>query len=252
MNWQIEFVVQSRMRSQKTRKVRKAKFQRGGTLEERFPSISFSLQAPVSDKGKVNNAPLKLSMNSWSPEERAFFHKKHLLTMYETRTNGSKVKLCTLYFIPNFEGGNYAYLNSLDCYAKSDTFKPISFLIVYKFLQILQGLAIPFVFFSVAAAGEKYYRLFELYHTMGFVCKLQEANLVGNTSALLTKFRAQQLINEGYFTALPSRNLTHRNTAINIFNRCSEMYGHVPSVLAKIESQFPPLPSSPHGNSNTG
>jgi hypothetical protein len=170
--------------------------------------------------------------------------------MYDTRTNGSKVKLCTLYFTPKYEGGPHAYLDSLDCYAKSDIFKPISFLIVYKFLQILQKLDIPFVFFSVAATGEKYYRLFELYHTMGFVCKPYGTNLNENASSILTKFRAQQLNNERYFSTLPSKNLQNRHVAMNVFNRCSEMYGHVPSVLAKIESYFPSKASQPNAESN--
>ncbi len=237
------------MRAQKTRKIRKQRSQRGGTIEERFPSISFTLQAPTAET-KANNAPVKSNVISWSPEEKTLFHKKHLLTMYETKTNGSKVKLCTLYFTPHYEEGPHAYLDSLDCYAKSDTFKPISFLIVYKFLQILQGLDIPFVFFSVAAAGEKYYRLFELYHTMGFVCKPYGTNINGNTSSILTKFRAQQLSNERYFSNLPSKNLQHRNTALNVFNRCSEMYGHVPSVLAKIESSFPARTVQTNAKSN--
>lgn len=228
------------MRPRKTRKVRKTRKQRGGSLEERFPSISFTLQAPFAEQGKkVNTAPIKPNLTSWSDEERALFHKKHLLTMYETKGNGEKVKLCTLYFIPSFEESGLAYLDNLDCYAKTDSFKPVSYLIVYKFLEILNSLAIPFVFFSVAAAGDRYYRLFELYHSMGFVCKPYTISLNGNATELLRQYKAQQANNEGFFSALPSRNLAHRNTAMNMFNRCSEMYGHVPTALAKIESQFP-------------
>jgi hypothetical protein len=74
---------------------------------------------------------------------------------------------------------------------------------------------------------------------MGFVCKPYDATLNGNTPGLLAQYKAQQVNNEGFFRALSSRNLAHKNTAMNMFMRCSEMYGHVPSVLAKIESQFP-------------
>jgi hypothetical protein len=229
------------MRPRKTRKVRKARQQRGGSLEERFPSISFTLQTPFAEAGKkVNNAPIKPNLDTWSIEERALFHKKHLLTMYETKGNGERVNLCTLYFTPSFEGSGLGYLNQLDCSKiKTNTFRPVSYLIVYKFLEILQSLEIPFVFFSVAAAGEKYYRLFELYHSMGFVCKPDASTLSENATEILTQYKAQQVNNEGFFRALSSRNLAHKNTAMNMFMRCSEMYGHVPSVLAKIESQFP-------------
>ena len=236
----------------KTRKQKQRKQkQKGGNLETLFPSLYFTLQTPLKETGsKVNDAALKKNMNTWTNAEKALFHKKHLLTLYEKKKNAEPVKLCTLYFIPHFEGTKLAYLDNLDCYAKTSAFKPISFIIVYKFLQILQSLGIEYVFFSVAAMGNSYYKLFQLYHSMGFVCKPNPTDLNLTNNKILQQYLAQRELNTAYFAAFPSRNTKQLSVTMEMFARCTEMYGHVPSVLAKIESYFPSIAVQSHESSN--
>ena len=225
----------------KTRKNKQKRKQKGGSIEARFPSFSFTLHVPPVEAGKkINNAKVKNNMLTWSEEEKMHFSKRHLLILHEKTANGSKRDLCKLYFIPHYEGGAYAYLHFLGCEKKTNTFKPLSFVIVYKFLEVLQSMGIEFVFFSVAAAGDKYYKLYELYHKMGFACKQGELD-DSNATKLQEVFQTQKTNNNSYFETLHKKNLQSKEVAFEIFGRCMDMYGHVPSVLAKIESQLPKL-----------
>lgn len=193
----------------------KSRKQRGGFRWSLFPTLSFTLDLPT-DRSLT---------------------ERHTLSLYE-QTNTVNKKLCTLHYIPNYEGTRDAYLEQIDCFQKTSVFKPISFVIMYRFLEELEKRDIQFVFFSVAATGNSYYKLFDLYHKMGFVCKPSEYDISTNLNIRKANANRRYILNNQYFKdffrIIQGKNAT--KYSMNMFMRCMEMFGHVSTVKAKIES----------------
>lgn len=242
--------------------------QRGGGFWDRFPTLSFELRYP---EGHVKSTELKKLQNtlennndkpffpqdmlSWEPYEKypRLLAKGHYLDLFETvEKNNKKEKkpLCSLVFYPrNREDVNMAYLGLIECKAKTSLFKRASFLIMYKLLEILKGLNIEYLYFSVDARND-FWKLYSLYHDMGFVCvDVNETKTNENDDDdlefvnfpnLKKEYEERVLKNNEYFSTtvknIPGMNAKNKRLMSDAMgSRCFRMFGSVAEVMETIE-----------------
>jgi hypothetical protein len=74
--------------------------------------------------------------------------------------------LCKLFFEINNKS---CYISAIECSQKSDKFKPISFIIVKKLLDILQKKEIEYIYLIASPKGSFPEKLCNLYRSMGFL-----------------------------------------------------------------------------------
>lgn len=242
--------------------------QRGGGFWDRFPTLSFELRYP---EGHVKSTEMKKlqdtlennndrpffsqDMLSWEPFEKDphLLRKGHYLDLFEiVEKNNKKEKkpLCSLVFYPrNREDVNMAYLGLIECKGKTPLFKRASFLIMYKLLQILKGLDIEYLYFSVDARND-FWKLYSLYHDMGFVCvnvndtKTNENDdddlEYVNFPNLKKEYEERVMKNKEYFSttvkSIPDMNAKNKSLMSNAMGkRCFRMFGSVAEVMKTIE-----------------
>lgn len=243
--------------------------QKGGNFWARFPTLSFELRHP---EGQVKSSELKKLQNdpntnnndrpfhsqdmlSWEAFEKnpRLLAKGHYLDLFEiVEKNNKKEKksLCSLVFYPkNREDVNMAYLGLIECKAKTHLFKRASFLIMYRLLEILKGLDIEYLYFSVDARND-FWKLYSLYHDMGFVCVDVNDTRTNenddddleyvNFPNLKKEYDERVEKNNEYFSttvkSIPNMKANNkRNMSDAMGKRCFRMFGSVADVMEKIE-----------------
>lgn len=200
--------------------------QRGGSFWAKFPTLSFRLTLP----SKI----IKENLLSWSEEEKRMdnLSKPHKLELFE-----GDIRICDMNFTPiDIDNEGFAYLDYIECRNKTKAFKRVSFLMIYKFLEILRSMEIEYVNF-VVAAKDNYWKLFNLYHEMGFACLPRGTELPEDK---MQAFKTQIENNEKFFIK-ELKNIdklgkeNSKKSAFRMFNRCNTMYGYIPEVMNKIE-----------------
>ena len=211
--------------------------QRGGSLWTRFPTLSFQLEFP---DGSVKRDD---EMFSWPESEKdpdKLKKSKYTLSMFE----GNEAKpLYTLRFTPHGRGNQIASVDWLESKKKTELFKHGSFLIMYKFLEILKSIGIPFVFFTVATAGNLW-KLYAHYHKMGFVCRkdIESENDETNfyETMNLHKYNERRAKNEMNFSKILKNVITmseenQGELGWKLHLKCHIMFGTVERVMEKIQ-----------------
>ncbi len=156
----------SRMVRRKTRRThgrrtRRRRAQKGGGI---LGKIKFRFFEPKED-GKIN---------MFSQEEMTGKERGHITML--TGEAPDETIYCELDYVLLGEGVHrVAYLENIMCYEKIENFGPLSYLIVNKLMELLEASDIKYIYLRVAANkykedGLKFYRLYELYRTMGFYC----------------------------------------------------------------------------------
>jgi hypothetical protein len=158
--------------------------------------------------------------------------------------------LCACRFTPKAENGE-GYLNQLNCYKPLTglNLKERSYLIMYKLFSILEKLNVQFCFLTPVAIGDKWWKLFYLYHNMGYVC-IQETNLPN----IKGFYNTQRMSNNTFFSneqkRIPDADLPgkfklgskeNRNASFRFYERCYIMMADVSKGKDKIERHILPL-----------
>lgn len=211
--------------------------QRGGSLWTRFPTLSFQLEFPDGSMKRDGD------MFSWPDSEKdpvKLRQGNYTLFMFE---EGEANPLYTLRFTPHAKGNQIASVDWLESINKTKAFKHGSFLIMYKFLEILKSLGIPYAFFTVATAGDLW-KLYAHYHKMGFVCRKDiesEEDITNfNETMNLKKYNQRRAKNEVNFTKILENVKTMKQEeeaklGWKLHLKCHIMFGTVEGVMEKIE-----------------
>ena len=221
------------------RKSRRYRKQRGGSLWRRFPTLSFQLELPGG--GMKGNEELLL----WSNDDKdpKKLRGEYTLSMFE---EGQADPLYTLRFTPHSDGRPIASVDYLELKRKTALFRHGSFLIMYKFLEILKSLGIEHVFFTVDARND-HWKLYSLYHDMGFVCVKEEESIMNergyeyiDLSNLKTEYGERVNKNNEYFSKILENVKTMNEEAkqklgFDIHMECYFMFGSVENVMEKIK-----------------
>jgi len=156
-------------------------------------------------------------------------HREDEYTLYFTE--GERV-LCILSFAFKYDDvAATAELKMVSCPNKPTnvSLRPVSAVMFYRLASILQKAGIQYIALSVAATGDRFWRLMELYETFGFKCVPVDEHYEANIGAAVTHLQDDHIGNAFLQEQRLSRAL--RN-AREYYLRCSNMVARVPVVSA--------------------
>ncbi len=158
-----------------------------------------------------------------------------VLELFEKDTNNRN---CIIVY--SIKKNSICYIDNLECEIKSQKFQPISYLIVRELINILESKGIKYIYLAVAASGKRFYRLYELYRSMGFICVPDDFNI--NTFNGYNKINTtESFLNSEYALRAKNETITneHRRTLRDLYMiNCGIMIGSVNHIKATLDNKI--------------
>lgn len=212
----------------RTRKQRK-----GGGIEDvfsKYPSLKYFLfetadqRATYTSLDEVKAIPGIIQLHAKAVSMLQGFVEKFLNKQYTiVLLEGNKVLCSGIFYFRKVGSTIVAHLQKIECELKTNTYKPISFVLMYFVLAIAQWKDVEFIDLTVMAIGD-HWKLYSLYHDMGFACITNTNTMSKNT------FNTKRNENTEFFKENVSQ------VGANDFKtRCGTMFAYVPTVMMSLE-----------------
>jgi hypothetical protein len=210
--------------------------QKGGSIEDffkKYPSLSYFIFETIDQRASYNsiqqimklptiNIKHKMALDMFEEPVEKSLNKKYTIVLLEDE----KVLCSGIFYFMKSKDAVVAHLLKMECERKTNTYKPISFVLMYFVLSILKYKSIDFLYFTVMAMDD-HWKLYKLYHDMGFACVNPKSDDFEQTKEA---FEEKRELNQRFFEA----NLS-KVSAENFAMRCYLMFGYVPLLEHGLE-----------------
>lgn len=211
------------------KKQRRTRKQKGGSILDffkKYPSLTYFIFETIDQRASYDSMDEIMKLPSISTKHRMALDmleepvEKNLKKKYTIVLLEDQKVLCSgIFYFVKSNDAYVAHLLKMECERKTNTYKPISFVLMYFVLSILKYKSVDFLYFTVMAMDD-HWKLYKLYHDMGFACVNPKDEEFQQTKEV---FEEKRKNNVGFFNAnLP------QISAENFAMRCYIMFGYVP------------------------
>lgn len=215
-------------------KRRTRKLQKGRGMEDvfsKYPSLKYFLfetadqRATYTSMDQLKTIPNIIQLHRRALDMLEGSVEKYLKKQYTiVLVEGEKILCSGIFYFRKVGGSLVAHLQKIECELKTNTYKPISFVLMYFVVSIVEWKKVDFIDLTVMAIGD-HWKLYSLYHDMGFAC-------ITNTNTMTKNAYETKLYeNTDYF----KENIS-QVAAKDFKTRCGTMFAYVPTVMKSLET----------------
>jgi len=153
--------------------------------------------------------------------------------------------VCIVSFIINQDNSDIGYIDYITSDSKSKKYKPTSFLAFYQVFHIFDNFNIKYCYLSVSPDPKQYWKLYEFYSTIGFLCLPTDKRgrpKINNIKELSPNNRNLYINTRGKTNTFLKnhKNTTKRNikNQENYIYNCENMVGNVKVMMEKMKQDL--------------